>query len=102
MKTVLPFAAIGAALPLLTAFPALAVNKTSDLPKEVKLQRMDQAVAGGEDRITGVPGSPSATTTISGKQLPPPSRKGLGVERLVATTRRATQGRAQRAAHHDR
>jgi arylsulfatase len=26
-------------------------------------------------QITGVPGSPSATTTISGKQLPPPDPK---------------------------
>jgi arylsulfatase len=25
-------------------------------------------------QVTGVPGSPSATTTINGKQLPPPSK----------------------------
>ncbi len=30
-------------------------------------------------QITGVPGSPSATTTISGKQLPPPDPKFGGV-----------------------
>jgi arylsulfatase len=30
-------------------------------------------------KITGVPGSPSATTTISGKQLPPPDPKFGGV-----------------------
>ena len=29
--------------------------------------------------ITGVPGSPSATTTISGNQLPPPDPKFDGV-----------------------
>jgi arylsulfatase len=28
--------------------------------------------------ITGVPGSPSATTTISGKQLPPPIPNSAG------------------------
>ena len=30
-------------------------------------------------QITGVPGSPSATTAISGKQLPPPDPKFGGV-----------------------
>ena len=29
--------------------------------------------------VTGTPGSPSATTTISGKQLPPPDPKFDGV-----------------------
>ena len=34
---------------------------------------------------TGVPGSPSATTTINGKQLPPPAPKfGGKIERTVA------------------
>ena len=58
---------------------------------------------------TGVPGSPGATTTIDGKQLPPPDpkfggvikEKGLGVESVVGAARRAAEGRAQRAAHHD-
>jgi arylsulfatase len=27
-------------------------------------------------QVTGVPGSPSATTTISGKQIPPPPKFG--------------------------
>ena len=36
-------------------------------------------------QITGVPGSPSATTTISGKQLPPPDPKFGGVIRERAT-----------------
>ncbi len=30
-------------------------------------------------QVTGVPGSPSATTTIDGKQLPPPPAKFGGV-----------------------
>ena len=29
-------------------------------------------------QITGVPGSPSATVTIDGKQLPPPIRHSAG------------------------
>jgi arylsulfatase A-like enzyme len=33
----------------------------------------------GAQQITGTPGSPSATTTISGKQLPPPDPKFGGV-----------------------
>src|SRR5262245_14379178 len=37
-----------------------------------------QPVAQAE-QTTGVPGSPSATTTISGKQLPPPDPKFGGV-----------------------
>ena len=52
---------------------------------------------------TGVPGSPSATTTIDGKQLPPPDPEFGGVikekasefDALVAATHRTAQGRAQ-------
>ena len=36
-------------------------------------------------QVTGVPGSPSATTTISGKQLPPPDPKFGGVIKEKAT-----------------
>ena len=39
--------------------------------------------------ITGVPGSPSATTTISGKQLPPPDPKFGGVIKEKATESKA-------------
>ncbi len=61
-------------------------------------------------QTTGVPGSPDATTTIGGKQLPPPDPKFGGVikenaaavEGLVAAARGAAQGCAQRAADHDR
>ncbi len=37
------------------------------------------AAPAGAQQITGVPGSPSATTTIDGKQLPPPPEKFGGV-----------------------
>ena len=60
-------------------------------------------------QITGVPGSPSATVTIDGKQLPPPAMPFGGVikekasesKALVAAARRAAEGRAQRVADHD-
>jgi hypothetical protein len=43
------------------------------------------AGADSEPTITGVPGSPGATTTIDGKQLPPPPDKHFGgkIERNV-------------------
>jgi len=61
-------------------------------------------------QVNGVLGSPSATTTLDGKQLPPPdlkfggviNEKGHGVESLVGAARRAAEGRAQRAVDHDR
>ena len=60
-------------------------------------------------QVTGVPGAPGATTTIDGKQLPPPDPKFGGVikekasesKAVVGAARRAAEGRAQRAAHHD-
>ena len=36
-------------------------------------------VPAAAQQVTGVPGSPSATTTIDGKQLPPPPAKFGGV-----------------------
>jgi hypothetical protein len=61
-------------------------------------------------QVTGELGSPSATTTINGKQLPPPpsaiwrsdQAKRLGFQALVAAPHCAAQRRAQRVAHHDR
>ena len=61
-------------------------------------------------QITGAPGSPSATTTIDGKYLPPPPPKFGGainlerrpVQAVLAADGGAAQGRAQRAADHDR
>src|SRR5271157_5023672 len=39
----------------------------------------------GAQQVTGTPGSPSATTTIDGKQLPPPPEKFGGVIKESAT-----------------
>ena len=60
-------------------------------------------------QVTGVPGSPEATTTITGKQLPPPAPQFGGVIKdrasesnaLVAAACRAAEGRSQRVAHYD-
>ena len=68
------------------------------------------SVSAGAQQITGTPGSPGATTTLDGKQLPPPDPKFGGVIKekasesnaVVAAARRAAEGRAQRAADHDR
>ena len=67
------------------------------------------AAASGQ-QPTPVPGSPAATTTIDGKQLPPPDPtfggvikdNALAVEAVVGAARRAAEGRAERPAHHDR
>ena len=61
-------------------------------------------------QVQDVPGSPDATTTIDGRQLPPPDPKFGGVIKGNALQSkawwpprdRAAQGRAQRAADHDR
>ena len=53
-------------------------------------------------QTTGTPGSPSATTTIDGKQIPPPPMKFGGVikeechgfEAVLAAAHRASKGRA--------
>ena len=60
-------------------------------------------------QISGTLGSPSATTTIDGKQLPPPPAKFEGgieqdakdFQALVASDGRAAQGRAQCSSDHD-
>ena len=60
-------------------------------------------------QTTGTPGSPGATTTIDGKQIPPPVPEFGGVIKEKASESKAwwaprvvpPQGRAQRAAHHD-
>ena len=67
------------------------------------------SVSGVAQQTTGTPGSPEATTTIPGNQLPAPDPKfgGLIKERasestpLVAAAHRAAERRAQRAAYHD-
>ncbi len=68
MKTALPVASIGAFLPLLAAFPSLAVE------------------------TTGAPGAPDATTTISGQQLPAPDPKFDGVIKEGALQSKAWWG----------
>ena len=45
-------------------------------------------------QITGVPGSPGATTTISGKQLPPPDPKFGGVIKDDALRLRTLAGKS--------
>ena len=68
------------------------------------------AIVAFAQQVTGVLGSPSATTTINGKPTPAAAAeirrrdqgKRQGFQALVAAARRAAQGRAQRAAHHDR
>ena len=60
-------------------------------------------------QATPAPGSPSATTTISGKQLPPPAPDFGGVIKEKASESKpwwaprvsAPEGRAQRVAHND-
>ena len=43
---------------------------------------MAAAPAASAQQTTGTPGSPSATTTIDGKQVPPPIRKFGGVIKI--------------------
>jgi hypothetical protein len=66
---------------MLAASPASAgpiLEGLERLFEHPKVERTDQYVTGSEEKITGVPGSPSATTTIDGKQLPPPPQKFEG------------------------
>jgi hypothetical protein len=67
-------------------------------------------VAAFAQQVTGELGSPGATTTINGKQIPPPPPgirwddrgESFGVEALVGPAGRAAEGRTQRVAYHDR
>ena len=79
------------------------------IPSDHSYCHADWLCAANAQQITGTPGSPSATVTIDGKQLPPPPEvrrrdqgKRQGFQALLAAARRAAQGRAERAAHHDR
>jgi len=58
---------------------------------------------------TGVPGSPSATTTVDGNFLPPPPPKfggEIGLDaaqsKPMAAQSSSAKGRTQRSADHDR
>ncbi len=84
---------------------ALAEKPQSKASKTITNKDHNQT---GQLQITGTPGSPGATTTISGKQLPAPEPKFGGVikdacpaiETMVGAAHRAAQGSAQRVAHH--
>ena len=70
-------------LVMVTATSASANPLLEDLERlfeHPKVERTDQVAPGAssEEKITGVPGSPSATITIDGKQLPPPPQKFEG------------------------
>ena len=56
---------------------------------DVVMVTMLAACASMAQQITGVPGSPGATTTISGKQLPPPDPKFGGVIKEKASESKA-------------
>jgi len=67
-----------------TSGSASVTSAIAELPEEIILNRVDQTVNFGEEQITGVPGSPSATITLDGKQLPPPPQKFEGkIERTA-------------------
>jgi len=60
-------------------------------------------------QVTGELGAPSATTTIDGKQIPPPPKFAGLIKESAAESKpwwpaayRPAQGRAECAAHHDR
>ncbi len=61
-------------LKLFLLFSALVVVLASLAPLHIASLKAQQASGGPSisEQITGMPGSPSATTTIGGKQLPPP------------------------------
>ncbi len=69
----------------------------------------DGAPASSQE-INGTPGSPSATITIDGSQLPPPpvpfggviKETALRIDALLAAAGCAAERRAERPAHHDR
>src|SRR5215470_6468341 len=52
--------------------PGVTVMHTTALPLSVVSLIVLACVPAGAQQINGVPGSPSATQTIDGKQLPPP------------------------------
>ena len=68
---------VSAALTCVTVTPQALAEKTSGKP--VKLTASKNSTEPGQLQTTGTPGSPSATTTISGKQLPAPEPKFGGV-----------------------
>jgi arylsulfatase len=76
-------AILTAGLLCLCAAPIIAQQQRGDLPEKPKVLREDQVAPGVvAEETSGTPGSPSATTTIDGKQLPaPPAKFGGKIER---------------------
>jgi hypothetical protein len=91
--------AIGAALGYAVASGKILPNLRAD----------DSQATNNGGQTTGVPGSPSATTTIDGKYLPPPPPKFGGTINLGAKDSKPwwppqvvpPKGCAQRALDHD-
>jgi len=77
-RAMLPIAAVGATMPLLGPLQAIADDRIEELPKEVKLHRVDQVVLHDAAKVSSEPGSPSATVSIDGRQLPAPPQKFEG------------------------
>ena len=92
------------------AEPAAATaNSQAEAAKTDESSADKDAASTTGPTVSGEPGSPSATTTINGRQLPAPDPKfggvineNAGVQRLVAATHRTPQGRAERTADHYR
>ena len=73
-KTILLWIVMSLVL-LLIAVPALAQQST----KPTGVPQSDRGTSSLSLQTTGTPGSPDATTTIKGDQLPPPDPKFGGV-----------------------
>src|SRR5262245_50909334 len=66
-----------------------ATSSHEALSKQQKSAARSTSGAGGQEQVTGELGSPSATTTISGKQLPAPDPKFGGVIKDTAAQSKA-------------
>ena len=66
-----------------------AINRTIVVALSVFIAIVATAAQATAQQITGTPGSPGATTTISGKQLPPPDPKFGGVIKEKASESKA-------------
>ncbi len=67
-----------ALLAVLVAYVPASAQQAAELPEKVTVHRVDQGIMAAED-VSGVPGSPSARTSINGEQLPAPPQKFKGV-----------------------
>src|SRR5215831_19383371 len=69
----------GATLPFGVMLIALAALFLAGRASPPTVAQQPTAVSGTAEQTTGTPGSPTATTTINGEQLPPPPQKFDGV-----------------------